>query len=137
MSRRRISVVMPVYNRDWCVADAIESVLATEEPGLELVIVDDGSTDSTPAILALWALRAPDHIRLLSHPGRINRGIARSRNLGVSASCGEYVAFLDSDDLYLPERFKHSIPWLERNHTFAGCIEPFTIGPLTEPASIT
>lgn len=135
MNAPRVSVVMPVYNRDWCVAEAIDSVLATGEPGLELVIVDDGSTDATPAILAQYAAREPARIRLLSHPGRANLGIARSRNLAVAASAGEYVAFLDSDDLYLPHRFEQSIPWLEQHAEYGGCIEPFMLESLSDPAS--
>jgi glycosyltransferase involved in cell wall biosynthesis len=135
MNMPRVSVVMPVYNRDWCVAEAIDSVLATGEPGLQLVIVDDGSTDTTPAILAQYAAREPDRIRLLNHPGRANRGIARSRNLGIESSAGEFVAFLDSDDLYLPHRFLRCLPWLEQHTEFAGCIEPYMLEPLTEPTS--
>lgn len=127
MSTPRISVVMPVYNRDWCVAEAIESVLATGEPNLELLVIDDGSTDNTNVILSRLAQKYPKSIRLLQHPDSNNHGIAHSRNLGLKMSLGEYIAFLDSDDLYLPERFKQAIPWLEKNLEYAGCIEPYSI----------
>jgi glycosyltransferase involved in cell wall biosynthesis len=121
---------MPVFNREWCVAEAIDSVLATNEPGLELLIVDDGSTDGTPRILADYAAREPERIRLFVHAGRANRGIASSRNLGVANSRGEYLAFLDSDDLYRPERFHHSLAWLEAHPQSAACVEPYAIASL-------
>ncbi len=116
---------MPVFNRAWCVAEAIDSVLATDEPELELVVVDDGSSDGTPDILARCAAREPRRVRVLTHPGRANRGIARSRNLGVAQSRGTYLAFLDSDDLYQPRRFAHALPWLDAHPAHDACIEPF------------
>lgn len=131
MTAPRVSVVMPVYNREWCVAEALQSVLATNEPDLELVVVDDGSTDRTSQILAEYAQRHPSRMRVHTHPDRANRGIAASRNLGVSVSNGKYLAFLDSDDLYHPMRFMHAIPWLDRHPELAGCIEPFTVESLS------
>jgi glycosyltransferase involved in cell wall biosynthesis len=114
---------MPVYNRAWCVAEAIASVLALPED-LELVVVEDGSTDATPAIVAEFAARVPGRVRVATHPGAANRGIARSRNLGLAQARGCYVAFLDSDDLYLPQRFGHALAWLDRHPDAAACIEP-------------
>jgi hypothetical protein len=126
MDQPLVSVVMPVFDREWCVAEAIESVLRLDSPGLELVVVDDGSTDGTARILAGLAARDP-RVRVLTHPGRANRGIARSRNLGVASSRGKYLAFLDSDDLFGPQRLAHAVPWLESHREFAGCVEPFTV----------
>src|SRR5256885_17095878 len=112
MAEPRISVVMPVYNRAWIVADAIESVIALDRADLELIVVDDGSNDGTGEILASFAGRHGDQVKVCTHVGCVNRGIAASRNLGVARSSGRYVAFLDSDDLYLPNRFDRAIDWL-------------------------
>lgn len=124
-----VSVVMPVFNRDWCVGEAIDSVLRLDMAGLELVVIDDGSMDGTPGVLAACAARDP-RVRVIAHPGRANLGIARSRNLGVAASRGKYLVFLDSDDLFAPNRLDHAIPWLEAHPEFAGCVEPYSVEPL-------
>ncbi|MBA2672854.1 glycosyltransferase, partial [Ramlibacter sp.] len=125
MTAPRVSVVMPVFNRAWCVAEAIDSVLATGAPDLELVIVDDGSTDGTADILARYAECEPRRVRVVAHSGRANLGISRSRNLGASQARGIYLAFLDSDDLYHPGRFAHAPAWLDRHPAHDACIEPF------------
>lgn len=132
-----VSVIMPVYNRAWCVAEAIDSVLGIDLPGLELVIVDDGSDDATPQILDRYAELHPERMQVHTHPDRVNRGIAASRNLGVAQSRGKYVAFLDSDDVYLPDRFRHAIDWLDRHGDFLACVEPYQIEEASQdnPAS--
>ncbi|MFZ0888804.1 MAG: glycosyltransferase [Candidatus Binataceae bacterium] len=93
----RVSSVIPVFNGERTIRAAIDSVLAQEFDGQEAIVVDDGSTDATPAILAGYG----DRIRVLTQP---NRGVAAARNAGVRASRGEYLAFLDSDDQWLPGR---------------------------------
>lgn len=125
MNEPLVSVVMPVFNRDWCVAEAIESVLATGRADLELLVVDDGSTDQTRAIAAGYA-RDDKRVRVLEHDDGRNHGIAASRNLGVRAARGDFAAFLDSDDLYLPNRFDAALDWLKAHPDMAACIEPYT-----------
>ena len=106
----RVSVVTPTWNRARYLPGCIESVLAQEFSGVEHVIVDDGSTDDTPAVLARYAK---------SHGARVRT--ARQENGGQSAAwnrCldmarGEFVAFLDSDDAWLPGRLARQIPMLE------------------------
>ena len=127
MKAPRVSVVMPVHNREWCVGDAIASVLATGEPELEVVVVDDGSTDGTARLVADWMQREPKRVRAISHPRRANRGIAASRNLGVAHARGRYLAFLDSDDLFLPCRFASSLRWLDDHPASIACVEPFDV----------
>ena len=126
---------MPVYNRAWIVAEAIESVLALELAEWELVLVDDGSTDTTPQILAAYAAREPVRLKVIAHPGRENRGIAASRNLGVARCTGRYLAFLDSDDIYAPLRFRWAIHWLEGHSLSSGCVEPYRIEQLDAATS--
>jgi glycosyltransferase involved in cell wall biosynthesis len=93
-NRERISVVLPVYNRAAYVAEAIESVLAQTVPPDELIVVDDGSTDESVAVVESFARPG---LRLLRQE---NRGIGAARNRGLASTTGELVAFIDSDDLW-------------------------------------
>lgn len=94
----RVSVVLPVYNRRSHVAEAIASVRAQTRPADELVVVDDGSTDDSVAIVERAA--GPGTI-ILRQP---NRGIGAARNRGLAAATGERIAFIDSDDLWEPAK---------------------------------
>lgn len=89
------SVVIPTYNRCEQAARAAESVLAQDFTDLELILVDDGSTDATPLLEEKYAGR-------LRYLRQENRGVSAARNLGIRASCAPHIAFLDSDDLWLP-----------------------------------
>lgn len=94
----KASVIIPTYNRSGMVKEAIASVLAQTEPDLEIIIVDDGSTDDTTAIVKAIL---DSRIRYFY---KQNSGPAGARNFGLSKAAGEYVAFLDSDDLW-PENY--------------------------------
>jgi glycosyltransferase involved in cell wall biosynthesis len=91
----RVSVVIPTYNRARLLVEAIDSVLAQNYPRLEVIVVDDGSTDETPAVVAGYGTA----VRFFR---QANAGAAHARNRGIELATGELVAFLDSDDLYLP-----------------------------------
>jgi O-antigen biosynthesis protein len=91
-----VSVVIPTYNRSALVTDAIRTVLAQDYPALEVLVVDDASTDDTPARVAGLA---DERVRLIRQP--VNGGVARARNRGMDAARGEIIAFLDSDDEWL------------------------------------
>lgn len=93
----QVSAIIPTFNRAACVGEAIESVLAQTFPNYEVIVVDDGSTDDTAAVLAKFGER----IRVLRQE---NRGVSEARNAGLRAARGEWVAFLDSDDLWIPEK---------------------------------
>jgi glycosyltransferase involved in cell wall biosynthesis len=102
-----VSAIIPVYNGEGTIAAAIDSALAlTDECDLEIIAVDDGSTDSTPSILTQYA----DRIRLIRQ-ARAGRSAALNR--GVLESREEYLAFLDADDLWLPGRLRRAIAALE------------------------
>jgi glycosyltransferase involved in cell wall biosynthesis len=90
-----LSVVIPAYNAERFIAEAIESVLAQAHDGLDLIVVDDGSVDGTAAVACGFG--AP--VRVLQQP---NQGIGRARNAGVGAATTELVAFLDADDSWTP-----------------------------------
>ena len=87
-----ISLVIPTYNRGHLIAETLDSALAQHPPFLEIIVVDDGSTDDTTAVLASYAGR----VQLLGGP---NGGVQRARNRGVAAARGEFIALCDSDDL--------------------------------------
>lgn len=120
---KRVSVVMPVLNRERYVRQSVESILATGYANLEIVIVDDGSTDATRRILTEIRSRNPGVIRLLEHPGRQSLGCEPSVNRGLAAVTGEYVCFLDSDDLMLPHRFDRAVPLLDLDPRLDGVVE--------------
>ena len=92
--RPRVSIIVPVYNVEATLARCLDSILAQSEPATEIICVNDGSTDSSPSILALYAARDP-RIRVVD---RENGGLSAARNSGLDAATGEYVMFVDSDD---------------------------------------
>jgi glycosyltransferase involved in cell wall biosynthesis len=104
-----LSIVMPTYNGEEFVAAALESVREQRRPEIELVIVDDGSSDNTLRIVGQFANDLS--IRLLT-PERIGNWVAAT-NIGLRAASGEWVCFLHQDDLWLPERLAHLWPEME------------------------
>lgn len=95
----RISIIMPVYNAGEYLASAIESVQAQTMTDFELILVDDGSTDTSGAVCDSYAA-ADSRIRVLHRP---NSGISATRNAGIDAAIGQYVGFMDADDLLHPD----------------------------------
>src|SRR5262249_17520285 len=96
----KASVIVPFYNSEKFLAEAIESVLSQTYLSWELILVDDGSHDKSTTIAKEYAAGNPNRIRYLEHPGHENKGRSTSRNLGISQSQGEYIAHLDSDDVW-------------------------------------
>lgn len=94
----RFSVIIPFYNLETYVHSTLESVLAVIPADAEVICVDDGSTDSTPAVLDAYAARYP-FVRVVHQP---NGGEGAARNAGVEQATGEWITFLDGDDIWLP-----------------------------------
>lgn len=109
-----ISVIIPFYNSAPYLNDTISSVIQQEYKNWEIILVDDGSTDGSAAIVNEWSCTYPDKIYCYHHPDHKNRGAAASRNLGVSKAKGNILAFLDSDDLWLPLYLEMQLTLLER-----------------------
>ena len=101
-----VSVIIPVYNGERYLSDTIGSVIAQTEKDWEIVAVNDGSTDHSQAILEEFAMKYPDRIRVISVS---NGGVSRARNTGVSEARGTYIAFLDQDDLWMPQKLQLQI----------------------------
>ena len=103
MMRPLVTAILPVFNRSGSVIRAIESVFEQRISDLELIIVDDGSTDGTAAVLERYRNRA----LILAQP---NRGAYAARNLALRHARGEFIAFIDSDDAWLPSRLERQVP---------------------------
>ncbi len=102
-----VSVVIPTYNRGWCLNDAVDSVFSQTYGRYELIVVDDGSTDDTKKRLS----RYNDLTVITQH----NRGVSAARNRGIASSKGDLIAFLDSDDLWLPEKLRAQVAFFQAN----------------------
>jgi glycosyltransferase involved in cell wall biosynthesis/SAM-dependent methyltransferase len=96
-----VSVIMIYRNTESFIGEAIDSVLSQTYPHWELLLVDDASTDGSTALAASYAERFPGKIQLLHHPDRAHLGTGASRNAGAARASGTYLAFLDSDDVWL------------------------------------
>ena len=102
----RVSVVIPVYNSEDYVAEAIEGVLNQTYQDYEVIVVDDGSTDGSAAVVRSFG----DAVRYIFQP---NAGVSAATNRGVSLSNGEFIAFLDNDDIWLPEKLERQVAYLD------------------------
>ena len=98
MKKPLVSVILPVYNEERFVADALDSILCQDYHPLEIIAVDDGSTDHTARILQSY--------RELQYVYQTNQGVASARNKGISVSRGELIAFLDADDIWACNKLK-------------------------------
>jgi glycosyltransferase involved in cell wall biosynthesis len=109
-----VSVIIPTYNRGWIVRDAIDSVLGQTHADVELIVVDDGSTDRTPEILDSYG----DRLRVTR---QANQGVSAARNRGIGGSSGTLIALLDSDDIWLPKKLAVQVDFFKRNPAALVC----------------
>ncbi len=101
-----VSVILPAYNAERFLGRALRSALAQTYPHLEIIVVDDGSTDRTAEVIRSFT---DARVRSLSQP---NRGQGAARNLGIRESAGRYLTFLDADDVYLPQKVERQVECL-------------------------
>jgi glycosyltransferase involved in cell wall biosynthesis len=109
----RVTVVVSFLNAERFLEEAIESVLAQTFKGWELLLVDDGSVDSSTSIARGYSARYPQTIHHLEHYGHRNRGLPASRNVGIRNATGEYIALLDADDVWLPNKLERQVAILD------------------------
>lgn len=114
MDNTVVSVVIPTYNRGAMVGEAIDTVLTQNYRQMELIVVDDGSTDHTSQVLKTYQ----SAIRVLRQH---NRGVSAARNRGIAAARGGLIAFLDSDDLWLPGKLAQQVAFFETNPAATIC----------------
>lgn len=112
MKRAMISVIIPVYNRYAMLIEAVESVRAQTYNWFEIIVVDDGSTDKTPDVF-------PSEYPRITYVYQKNMGPASARNRGVRCAHGEWVAFLDSDDLWKPDKLERQVRALTHHPRYA------------------
>jgi glycosyltransferase involved in cell wall biosynthesis len=114
MSEHLVSVIMPFRNTGKYIDESIRSVVEQSYSGWELILVDDGSLDEAAEIAKTWAAREPSRIKLLPAAEEGPAGASAARNRGIRASSGDVIAFLDSDDVWLPNKLSEQLPLLEK-----------------------
>jgi glycosyltransferase involved in cell wall biosynthesis len=107
----KVSVVIPAYNREYCLHLALASVFAQTYAEIEAIVVDDASTDGTEVLCRSFAAVFGDRVVYIRNPSRV--GASASRNIGIAASHGKFVTFLDSDDVYYPDKIEKQVRLLE------------------------
>jgi GT2 family glycosyltransferase len=105
--RASVSVLVPAYNAERWIGEALDSILGQTVPAAEVIVIDDGSIDGTPGVVRGFGARV-QYVR------QENAGAAAARNRGLALARGDYIAFLDADDLWLPEKLEKQLALLER-----------------------
>jgi glycosyltransferase involved in cell wall biosynthesis len=101
MTEKLISVIMPAFNAERYIGKALESVSSQTYPNWEIIVTNDGSTDSTARMVSGFAQQTPRNVMLLEHAQ--SQGPSAARNIAMKAAKGEYIAFLDADDIWMPD----------------------------------
>ena len=130
MDEPKVSVIMPAYNAEAFIEDAIASVQAQTMAQWELLVVDDGSTDKTGEILRRLA-ETDGRIHPVAGKGR--QGAAASRNQAMDLAKGQYLAFLDADDLWRPEKLERQLALAESTGADLVCCSYAMIDPAGQP----
>src|ERR1035437_8101512 len=111
-SENLVSVIIPCYNADKYIGEAIESVLNQTHKNFELLVINDGSTDNSETIIKKYQKEDSR----IQHYSQTNQGVATARNLGLKHASGSIVAFIDSDDAWEPENLEVKVKFLATNH---------------------
>src|SRR5262249_23976964 len=125
-----VSVIIPTYNCARYIATAVESVLAQRLEDQEILVIDDGSTDTTRETLARFGEK-------IHYIYQTNSGVSLARNRGLAVASGRYVAFLDSDDAWYPNKIHRQLEALKQNPGAAACYSAFMVCDSTlSPVSV-
>ncbi len=109
-----VSVIIPAYNAAWCICRAIDSVLEQGYRSMEIIVVDDGSSDDTQQVLAPYGEK-------LCVVKQANGGLSNARNTGIQTARGDYVAFLDADDWWLPGKLEAQVRLMQDHPEIGFC----------------
>jgi glycosyltransferase involved in cell wall biosynthesis len=109
MEQQLVSIIITFYNAEKFLEQAIESIENQTYKNWELILVDDGSFDKSTQIAKKYADVYPKKVFYIEHDNHINKGISSSRNLGIKNSTGDFVAFLDADDVWLPNKLQEQV----------------------------
>jgi len=136
MNNGLVSIITPCFNGERFIAETIESVLGQNYQNWEMIIIDDGSTDNTPAIVKQYERQDP-RIRYIYEP---NSGSATARNKGIKDAEGQYIALLDYDDVWYPDFLQNQIGFMKQKNALCVCSSyermnerSETIGHVTKP----
>lgn len=132
-----VSVIIPAYNAGNFLENAVKSIWnqeTNEDIRLEIIAIDDGSSDNTYELATQLAKSSPIPMRVLTHPQKANKGVAASRNLGIIESKGEWISFLDADDAFLPKKTITQLTWLKQNSDYLCiCSYGYNVDPEDRP----
>lgn len=121
----KVSVMMPAYNAERFIAQALESVLFQDYSNLEIVVCDDASTDATPDIISRFAEKYPQRIKAIINPR--NLGVTKNCNLALSHCDGAYVALFAGDDIMLPGKISKQVALMDKHEQAVMCYHPVEI----------
>jgi len=110
-----VSVLVGFFNAEQFIEETIASVFSQTLDDWELILVDDGSSDGSSAIAQRYAREHPDRVHYCTHEGQLNRGVCASRNLAIGRAQGRFIAILDADDVWLPEKLAEQVDVLEEH----------------------
>jgi len=117
-----VSAIIPCYNQGQYAREAVQSVMSQTIGDIECLVIDDGSIEESQTILSELPAEFGDRCKVLTHPNGENRGVAASRNLGIDLAKGDYIAFLDADDAWLPEKLELQIDALQKSNDHIGMV---------------
>jgi glycosyltransferase involved in cell wall biosynthesis len=125
MSSKMVSVVIPTYNKSLSIESTLRSVLQQTYKHVEIILVDNGSTDGTREVINKFIAANPNNWKIID--AEENLGPSNARNLGILNSTGKYIFFLDGDDVFLPTKIEVQVKFMEENHSVGLSITPFFI----------
>jgi glycosyltransferase involved in cell wall biosynthesis len=119
-----VTVIIPFYNEERFLEEAIKSVLQQTYTHWEIVLIDDGSSDSSTALAKTYAAQYPGKIFYLEHEGHQNKGLSATRNAGIARANGNLIALLDADDVWLPQKLQKQVAIFQQHPEVALLCEP-------------
>jgi len=115
----KVSILIPSYNQEDVIEQTLRSALLQTYENVEVIVSDDASTDKTPVILEVWQALYPKKLKIFLH--KDNLGVTENHTRGLLKCTGEYITFLDGDDLFLPKKIERQVLFMQKNETCSIC----------------